>query len=115
MAYLSFWKTLKGYGLHSINRSPSDYGLSLILGGAEVKLDELTRAYARLATSLEPTENVEQPCEAWSSFYTLESLEELKRPAGRNLFKAFRPSRYIAWKTGTSFGHNGRLGSRNHA
>jgi penicillin-binding protein 1C len=43
---------LQKLGLHSINKPASHYGLTLILGGAESSLWEMTNAYACMARSL---------------------------------------------------------------
>lgn len=112
-----FHSDLKDIGLTSINRSASHYGLSLILGGAEVRLDELNAAYLNLARSasnqpfivpsafdsLSVNENKE-PFNALASFQTLNALLEVRRPDTDNNWRYFESSRKIAWKTGTSFG-----------
>ncbi len=47
---LSYYhETLRRFGLTSLNRSPTYYGLAITLGSAEVSLMELTNAYAALA------------------------------------------------------------------
>jgi penicillin-binding protein 1C len=43
---------LRGLGLHSINRAAEHYGLTLILGGAEASLWDITNAYCCMARSL---------------------------------------------------------------
>ncbi len=50
-----FHHLLRQFGFGSINRSPSHYGLSLVLGGAETTLWEVTNAYKRLAELLSPS------------------------------------------------------------
>jgi len=47
-----FHHQLRDLGLTSIHQPPEHYGLSLILGGAEARLDELTAAYAWMARTL---------------------------------------------------------------
>jgi penicillin-binding protein 1C len=47
-----FQANLKQLGLTTIQKSPDHYGLSLILGGAEANLLELTSAYAGMARTL---------------------------------------------------------------
>lgn len=49
-----FHYLLRQMGFKSINRPASHYGLSLILGGAEATLWEVTNAYKRLASNLSP-------------------------------------------------------------
>lgn len=43
-------RTLGALGLTTLTRRPDHYGLSLALGGADVRLDELAAAYATLAS-----------------------------------------------------------------
>jgi 1A family penicillin-binding protein len=43
-------KTAKDLGIDTLNRSPSFYGLPLVLGGGEVKLLEITSAYGVFAS-----------------------------------------------------------------
>lgn len=50
-----FHNLLHQMGFKSINRPASHYGLSLILGGAEATLWEITNAYKSLAAALSPT------------------------------------------------------------
>ena len=50
-----FHHLLHQFGFNGINRSPSHYGLSLVLGGAETTLWEVTNAYKRLAELLSPS------------------------------------------------------------
>jgi len=51
-SYEKFHFLLNEIGLTTIARPPDDYGLSLILGGAEANLWDLTSAYASLARTL---------------------------------------------------------------
>jgi len=44
-----FLQRLREYGFHSLSKSAEFYGVGLALGGGEVRLSELTRAYMRLA------------------------------------------------------------------
>ena len=86
-----FHALLQEKGLSTISRSPSHYGLSLILGGAEGRLDEITRAYAAL------------PDGSLSSNYTLRALESVNRPDQLD-WRLIRSLKRAAWKTGTSYG-----------
>jgi len=47
-----FHQQLRDLGLTTISQPPEHYGLSLILGGAEARLDELTAAYAWMGRTL---------------------------------------------------------------
>jgi penicillin-binding protein 1C len=120
---------LQKTGFTSINRTPDYYGLSLILGGAEVNLLEATAAYAGMGRALlgylasekyyadnyrqarmvskdYPTENkvVSPPLGAGALWYTLEALTTVNRPWGEIGWDFFASTHKIAWKTGTSIG-----------
>lgn len=92
-------------------RPKSDYGLSLVLGGAEVTMRELAELYAIIANdgvkrSLifrveDGKENkAEHLLSAEASFMTLDALRDTARPhtstSGHNVY----------WKTGTSNGYH---------
>lgn len=47
-----FQFALQEMGLSTLQYSPDHYGLTLILGGAEARLDELTAAYAKMSYTL---------------------------------------------------------------
>lgn len=121
-----FISKLRQLGLSSINKSGEYYGLSLILGGAEVSLWELTAAYAYLGQSLHqfytdkdyqntrytsafytgvPSKPIQGAFSAGVLYHTLESMREVIRPDEYGNWEQFSSSRPVAWKTGTSFGH----------
>lgn len=94
-------------------RPEAHYGLSLVLGGAEVTMEELAGLYAalasggtwrplrtRLAAPPGRAERLLSPEAAWT---VLDMLEENPRP-GPSLAQA-RQGAPIAWKTGTSHGY----------
>ena len=87
-----FHALLQHAGLTTFTQSPDYYGLSLILGGGEGRLDEITAAYSKLATS--------STLAAW---YTLDALKEVNRPDELD-WRLIRSVRKAAWKTGTSYG-----------
>ena len=120
---------LNAMGLSSIDKAPEHYGLSLILGGAEGTLLDITSAYGSVAASLNGYDarrpesrlftgydfSVEEGNEAkqnesfalnpgavWSTF---ETMLEVSRPEDEAYWRQFEHSRKVAWKTGTSFGH----------
>jgi len=114
-----FHKELKKIGISTLNRPARHYGLSLILGGAETKLTDLSAAYCQMAQQLQDGRNKgfwftkSHPLEVdaiptiWSKaaiYNTFEALTEANRPDEDNNWKLFASSRKIAWKTGTSFG-----------
>lgn len=117
-----------------INKGAGHYGLSLILGGAESSLWDITNAYAGMArtlthfthkssqyfasdweqagqiTSTRP-KSVERAkftpdvMGAGSIWLTFKALLEVKRPEGEAIWDFYGMSSHIAWKTGTSFGN----------
>ncbi len=125
-----FHHVLQDVGFRSINKTPDYYGLSLILGGAEVNLWETTSAYASMGRSLlsylsnkekyrsddyrlagylayRPTGNQlakYQKFDAGALWYTFEALSTVNRPWGEIGWEFFASTHKIAWKTGTSFG-----------
>ena len=91
-----FHHRLLSYGLTTLEHDPSWYGLSLILGGAEARLDQITAAYSQMARKActAPTPSI---C------YTLKALEEVNRPDELD-WRLIKSVRKAAWKTGTSYG-----------
>ena len=121
----SFLGFLRQMGMTTLHRKSRDYGLPLILGGAETTLWELTTLYANLAqTAQQPATNTADyyrqatvlktgnthsqrrnelsPASAWM---TLQALQDVTRPEEDGYWRNFTSSHKIAWKTGTSFGH----------
>lgn len=112
-----FHSLLREAGMTTLTRPASDYGLSLILGGAEGTLYEIASIYAGMAASLNAdrhagcTEkrNGNQANEAFplrdrtAIFCTFEALKEVNRPDEMD-WRMISSVRKVAWKTGTSFG-----------
>ncbi len=128
-----FLRQLQSLGLTTINRSAGNYGLSLILGGAEATLWDLAGVYASMARSLNhyrilqsqycrtdfrpanyvqgvnlpqagiPTDNSTLAAAAIN--FTFEAMREAARPEEEAGWQFFSSTRSIAWKTGTSYGH----------
>ena len=102
-----FCSLLKNCGMTTLTRPADDYGLSLILGGAEGKLEEITGMYAALSAECQGLSSwlpeewpLTDRCSLW---WTLSALGELNRPD--ELDPKLVPSLHrIAWKTGTSYG-----------
>ncbi|EJX02164.1 penicillin-binding protein 1C [gut metagenome] len=95
-----FIQRLKELGFTTIKRPASHYGLSLILGGAEATLWEVTHAYAQLGRLLLTKEESPWKGAAW---LTLEALTEVNRPEEID-WESIPSMQTIAWKTGTSYG-----------
>lgn len=125
-----FTTALQSLGFTSITQPANYYGLSLILGGAEVNLYETTSIYAALGRSLlSYSQNKkysvtdydmahytlqdarddkrlinQSKLSAGAIWWTLEALSSLNRPWGEIGWEYFASNHKIAWKTGTSFG-----------
>jgi len=123
---------LKKLGLTSLTQNPDYYGLSLILGGCEGKLWDLTGIYASMARVLNnyslnngfynskdvhapnylKNNEIEQDrgkekngiLSAAAIWATLEAMVNLERPDNESNWDLFASNRRISWKTGTSFG-----------
>jgi penicillin-binding protein 1C len=115
-----FENRLRQWGMTTLDRSPEDYGLTLVLGGAEGRLDEIAGLYAKLAqlASRAPgggrevrllRDRREEPSKmrelgGASAYLTLQALTAVNRPDEEGFWRNFSSSKWIAWKTGTSFG-----------
>jgi penicillin-binding protein 1C len=109
---------LKDFGLTNLWRNPDDYGLPLILGGAEATLWDLAGAYAGLARRAQGQADAFSAPWAWrgtrqkpgpgpnvstgAAYLTLDAMKELVRPDEEAGWRLFVGTRKIAWKTGTS-------------
>ncbi len=109
---------LKQIGLTTLTRNSSHYGLSLILGGAEGTLWDVTSGYADMGRSLlglnrtrtpllmreaeNPAElpQVFHPGAVWQTF---QAIKEVNRPEEID-WRVIPSMQTIAWKTGTSYG-----------
>lgn len=130
--YERFYSLLKNTGMQSLSNPADHYGLSLILGGAEGTLWDVTGMYASMgrtlnhyfnypgknrydkndfhapkyiARTVEPEEIGESSWLSAAAIYqTMDALKEVYRPGEETGWRYFRSSKKIAWKTGTSFG-----------
>lgn len=129
-----FHNFLQQTGFKTITRSSSHYGLSLILGGAEATLWDVTNAYAQMGRSLipHPDSKLSEKKEAGIIMAKGEEKEEenetTRKSTQKNLiwdkgavwqtfdalkevnrpeeidWKSIPSMQTIAWKTGTSYG-----------
>jgi penicillin-binding protein 1C len=122
-----FYSLLRRAGLRSLSRPAEEYGLALILGGAESSLWEITSVYASLARGVNEFGSrdavafgpatylraapdrrrppaADAPLGAAASYLTLEAMLEVERPGEDAAWRTFARSRKVAWKTGTSYG-----------
>jgi penicillin-binding protein 1C len=132
--YEKFHALLQDLGMTTLVHPPDHYGLSLILGGAEGTLWDISGMYASMARTLNnyfehPGKNkydlhdVHPPAylitpvrreapdlqgntvvSASAIYAAFHALKELYRPGEETGWRHFSSSRKIAWKTGTSFG-----------
>jgi penicillin-binding protein 1C len=128
-----FARLLRSLGITTLFRPGDEYGLPLILGGAEVTLWDMAGLYAGLARSAlheaaednpaggvffppryfpaspsagsSPPWNAAQPLSPGAAWLTLEALTFAVRPGEEAPWQEYAGSRRIAWKTGTSFGN----------
>ena len=119
-----FADLLRASGMTTLTRPADDYGLTLILGGAEGNLWDITGLYASLAgiaraglADREPqfhgltsvlgeisATRGPTPIGTGAAWLTLRALLEVPRPGEEGHWRSFADSRAIAWKTGTSWG-----------
>jgi penicillin-binding protein 1C len=125
---------LQKLGFTTITKSANHYGLTLILGGAEAKLWDITNAYTGMARTLNHfykndgqyhsddfrplNYNFEKSTilsekkllkealvlSAAAIWQTFDAMQDLERPNAEGNWQQFQSSSQIAWKTGTSFG-----------
>jgi penicillin-binding protein 1C len=126
-----FYYQLQKLGITSLNYHPEHYGLSLILGGADVTLWDVSHSYASMARVLnnfnntglyyasdykfrqvanEGVRSYTEPTSfptllnASSVWFTFKAMNEVKRPKQMYGWQLMASSKSISWKTGTSFG-----------
>ena len=128
-----FLDLLKQMGFDTITKDADHYGLALILGGAEISLQNLTGAYCAMAQKLEEIPgqagndgsrvmrdnqgtdgsrvmpgligHPEVPLSRGAIWLTFEALAKAGRPEEESSWRSYSSSRKIAWKTGTSWGN----------
>ncbi|MBK9284888.1 MAG: penicillin-binding protein 1C [Sphingobacteriaceae bacterium] len=127
-----FHQRLKQLGFTSFTKPTAHYGLSIILGGGEASLWEISSAYASMGRSLLNYSNSKSTYQsnnykpltavnhienksknkfqkndllsASSIWYTFNAMTELVKPQDYTGWMQFSSKTKIAWKTGTSFG-----------
>ena len=119
-----FYDFMKHFGMTTLSRTPDEYGLTLILGGAETTLWDMAGIYSNLADIARQTgPGTRRPYRALKIFaddttetermaelspgaawLALDALVEVKRPGDGRFWRHFRSSRIVGWKTGTSYG-----------
>jgi len=110
-----FHDLLRRAGLSTLDKPAVHYGLPLALGGCEVRLLELTNAYATLAAGgvhqpVQPLSGTKAPqgtqiLSPEASSMVLDILAMTRRPNLPDAWEVTVGTPAVAWKTGTSFGH----------
>lgn len=101
-----FHDFLKQIGFGNLNRPSSHYGLSLILGGAEATLWDVTHAYVDMACALRQEEEAIVKSSFWDAgavWQVFEAIKEVNRPEEID-WRMIPSMQTVAWKTGTSYG-----------
>ncbi len=127
-----FHADLQQLGMSTLEQPAAHYGLSLVLGGAEVKLFDLVGMYAGMMRKMDyfsrhssqyPAEQFPAPyifrqqqlplpantqqsaiLTAGAIYHTFEAMKNVRRPAEESGWEQFTTHQQIAWKTGTSYG-----------
>lgn len=119
-----FLNDLQTFGFPHITRSVDDYGLSLILGGAEASLWDLVSVYSSLSYDLAWTLGKQDSTlqihvsknesklkkrvyelDKSAIWATFDAMTKVVRPEEHTYWESFSNKRKVAWKTGTSFGN----------
>ncbi|MCB0762190.1 MAG: penicillin-binding protein 1C, partial [Flavobacteriales bacterium] len=124
-----FLHNLRSLGFGKLHYGADHYGLSLILGGGEASLWEITSAYSglmHLQHHFDPESeskeviafqephwinNATQPAPASAPIHTgaawntLQALLDVSRPENESGWDLYSSTQHVAWKTGTSFGN----------
>ena len=130
-----FHHLLQALGTTTLERSPSHYGLSLIIGGAEASLWDMTGMYASMARTLNHYFTYPEPhryakvdihpltyrpisgtgdapertshglLNAASLWFAFKAMLEVTRPEAEAGWQYYTSAKKVAWKTGTSHGH----------
>jgi len=101
-----FHELLKKAGMTTLTRPAADYGLSMILGGAEGRLDEITAIYASMAAYYQGEDSRVKDFPFYDRtavWYVFDALKEVNRPDEID-WRMVKSARKVAWKTGTSYG-----------
>lgn len=104
-----FKDMLETAGMTTLTRDASVYGLSLILGGAEGSLEDMTTMYAAMSAVFQGYEWEDGALDTFplkdrlSIYWTFDALKEVNRPDEMD-WRLISSVRKVAWKTGTSYG-----------
>ncbi len=113
-----FYQFLKSANISTLFRYADDYGLPLIIGGAEVTVWDMAMLFRSLGNDgrIAPLQILadssgakhatvfEDAISPAACFLTLNMLRELKRPGSEYYWELYENQWPLAWKTGTSYG-----------
>ena len=102
---MRFVGMLQQAGFASLTRPAESYGLSLILGGAEVTLVDAVSCYAKMAACCTDTaRHTAFPLRDRVALYeTFDAMRDVNRPDQTD-WRRLASAQHVAWKTGTSYG-----------
>jgi len=115
-SFEQFHRDLHDWGMTTLDEPAGHYGLSLILGGCEVTMWELSQIYFSMYRKMAGEKNVSirfgqeidrrqsHPLGEEAIWQTFQTMTSLARPEGERAWRSFNSSQLIAWKTGTSYG-----------
>lgn len=118
----NFYSLIRNLNIAYLNKGEDHYGLSIILGGGESSLWDMSRIYKGFAQNQMGFKDPFQPVQylteqipvsgknaiAFSGStmdYLSEALSDLTRPREEKSWSMYTTDYKIAWKTGTSYGH----------
>ncbi|MGM0501791.1 MAG: penicillin-binding protein 1C [Bacillota bacterium] len=117
----NFYNFLEQAGVTTLFRTAEEYGLPLVLGGAEVKIWDIAALYRGLGNAgyfsglqvtaeegtdiFAPVKQSQQLITKGSAYLTLDIIDDLKRPGQDYFWRNYTSQWRIAWKTGTSYGN----------
>jgi penicillin-binding protein 1C len=111
-----YYTDLKNAGVSGLFRSSDGYGLSLVLGGAESNLWDLTRLFCTLGNlgcmrrfrvltdDAAAVRDTTRFCSEGAAWLVINTLSKLNRPDAEYYWRLFTNQVPVAWKTGTSYG-----------
>ncbi len=122
--YTRFHHLLQSSGMTTLHHPASHYGSSLILGGAEGTLWDMTGMYASMGRNLlSDTQSPFSPPVGLKSgrpnpvsdiqeivfkkdvlWFVLQAMSDVNRPEEESDWSSFSSMKQVGWKTGTSFG-----------
>lgn len=111
----AFYYFLQQGGLRTLFRPADEYGLPLILGGAEVNLWDMCTLFRGLGregrfSALSVLQDAaakgreRRLISQGAAWLTLDILKEVKRPGAEYYWRQYQNQWPLAWKTGTSYG-----------